>query len=90
MRLKICGRSYTVRRGVIPRNYGLCDPSRATITIANDLEEHTDMPPELIELHEIIHAILHETGLTCVLTDKTEEAITHGLAIQLHGLGYKR
>ena len=90
MRLKICGRSYTVRRGSIPGNFGLCDPCNATITIADDLEEHTDMSPTLIELHEIIHAVLHETGLTCVLTDKTEEAITHGLTIQLHGLGYRR
>jgi hypothetical protein len=90
MRLKICGRSYTVRRGSIPGNFGLCDPCNAVITIADDLEEHTNMSPALIELHEIIHAVLHETGLTCVLTDKTEEAITHGLAIQLHGLGYRR
>ena len=90
MRLKICGRSYTVRRGSIPGNFGLCDPCNAVITIADDLEEHTDMSPTLIELHEIIHAVLHETGLTCVLADKTEEAITHGLAIQLHGLGYRR
>ena len=90
MRLKICGRSYTVRRGSIPGTFGLCDPCNAVITIADDLEEHTDMSPTLIELHEIIHAVLHETGLTCVLTDKTEEAITHGLAIQLHGLGYRR
>jgi hypothetical protein len=79
-----------VRRGKIPGNYGLCEPSRAMITIAHDLEAITDMPSELIELHEIIHAVLHETGLTCVLTDKTEEAVTHGLAIQLHGLGYRR
>jgi hypothetical protein len=79
-----------VRRGSIPGNFGLCDPCNAVITIADDLEEHTDMSPTLIELHEIIHAVLHETGLTCVLTDKTEEAITHGLAIQLHGLGYRR
>jgi hypothetical protein len=90
MRLKICGRSYTVRRGSIPGNFGLCDPCNAVITIADDLEEHTNMSPALIELHEVIHAVLHETGLTCVLTDKTEEAITHGLAIQLHGLGYRR
>jgi hypothetical protein len=90
MKLKICGRSYTVRRGSIPGNFGLCDPCNAVITIADDLEEHTNMSPALIELHEVIHAVLHETGLTCVLTDKTEEAITHGLAIQLHGLGYRR
>jgi hypothetical protein len=88
VKLNICGRKYTVKRGDIPGNFGLCDCNKATITIAEDLEVHTDIPPETILLHEIIHAVLYETGLTNALKDRIEESIVHALALQLSRIGY--
>lgn len=88
MKLNICGRKYDVRRGDIPGNFGLCDSNKATITIAEDLELHTDIPPETIILHEVIHAVLYETGLTNTVKDRIEEAIVHGLALGLSRVGY--
>lgn len=88
MKLNICGRKYTVRRGDIPGNFGLCDCNKATITIAEDLEVHTEIPPETILLHEIIHAVLYETGITNALKDRIEETIVHALALQLSRIGY--
>lgn len=88
MKLNICGRKYTIRRGDIPGNFGLCDSNKATITIAEDLELHTDIPPETIILHEVIHAVLYETGLTNTVKDRIEEAIVHGLALGLSRVGY--
>ena len=88
MKLNICGRKYTVRRGDIPGNFGLCDCNKATITIACDLEQHTEIPPETILLHEVMHAVLYETGITNILKEREEEAIVHALGLQLSRIGY--
>lgn len=88
MKLNICGRSYDVRRGDTLDNLGLCDSNKATITISEHLELHTDIPPETILLHEVIHAVLYETGLTNTVKDRIEESIVHGLALGLSRVGY--
>ena len=90
MKLTICGRKYTIKHGPIGENFGLCEPATATITLSPDLEKYPSIAPEMIELHEIIHAIMFETGLTSLVPARVEEAITSGLAIQLHNLGYRR
>jgi hypothetical protein len=89
VKLNICGRKYTVRRGDIPGNFGLCDCNKATITIAEDLEVHTEIPPETILLHEVLHSVLYETGITNALKDRIEETIVHALALQLTRIGYR-
>lgn len=88
MKINICGRPYKVRRGDIPGNFGLCDCNKATITIAEDLEVHTEIPPETILLHEIMHAVLYETGVTNMVKSRAEETIVHALALQLSRIGY--
>jgi hypothetical protein len=88
MRLKICGRSYTVRRGSIPGSLGLCESDKAVITIADDLEVHSNIPAETILLHEVCHAVLYETGLGHVMKGTVEEAVVHGLALGLSRVGY--
>lgn len=88
-KLSICGRIYTISVGHLPDALGICESGHARITISDNLEEHTDQPAELIVLHEVIHAIMFETGLTHMVNEKTEEAITHALALQLHTIGYR-
>ncbi len=88
MKLNICGRKYDVRRGDIPGNLGLCESDKAVITIASDLEVHSNIPPETILLHEVIHAVLYETGLGHVMKGTVEEAVVHGLALGLSRVGY--
>ena len=88
MKLNICGRKYTVRRGDIPGNLGLCESDKAVITIASDLEVHSNIPPETILLHEVLHSVLYETGLGHVMKGTVEEAVVHGLALGLSRVGY--
>lgn len=90
MKLTICGRKYTIKRADIGENFGLCECATGVISIDKDLEKHSNIPAELIELHEIIHAILFETGLTSLFPENVEEAVVSGLAIQLHVIGYRR
>lgn len=87
MIMNICGKDYTLRREDTIGNYGLCEPSKALITVSETLAPA--IPFEMIVLHEVLHAILHETGLTCLVKERSEEAIVHGLATQLHNLGYR-
>ena len=87
MKLGICGKDYTLCRQDLPGMYGLCEPSKALITISETLAPAIEF--EHILLHEIMHAILHETGLTCLMQERSEEAIVHGLSSSLHNLGYR-
>ena len=87
MSINICGKDYTLVQGDIPGMYGLCEPSKALITVSEILAPAIEY--EHILLHEIMHAILHETGLTCLMKDRVEEAIVHGLSSNLHNLGYR-
>ncbi len=90
MKLKICGRNYTIKRADIGDNFGLCEPATGVISIDKTLEKHSNIPADLIELHEILHAILFETGLTSLLPENVEEAVVSGLATQLWSVGYRR
>lgn len=89
----VAGRTYTIQRSSqehIGSNWGICDSANQTIHILDTLEETTSLPPEVIELHEILHATLFETGLCALMPDKIEEAVVHGLALQLYRTGYRR
>lgn len=90
MKVKICGRSFTIKRADIGDDMGLCEPAVGVITISKHLEAHSNISAELIELHEILHAILYETGLTSLLSEDIEEAVVSGLSTQLHAIGYRR
>lgn len=89
----VAGRTYTIQRSSqdhIGSNWGICDSANQTIHILDTLEETTSLPSEVIELHEILHATLFETGLCALMPDKIEEAVVHGLALQLYRSGYRR
>lgn len=90
MKLKICGRNYTIKRADIGDNLGLCEPATGVISIHVDLKKRSSIPADLIEFHEIIHAVLYETGLSFLLPENVEEAVVSGLSTQLHNLGYTR
>lgn len=86
----VAGKVYTIRRESLEGAYGYCESGRQTILIADNLEEVSNLSPEIVELHEILHAILFETGLSALVEDRVEEAIVTGLAIQLANTGYRR
>lgn len=90
--VNIAGKQYTIQRGNLDaaQAWGLCDPANSQIHISESLEATTKLPIEVIELHEILHAVLFETGLTSLLEEQIEEALVQGVALQLHNAGYRR
>ena len=60
------------------------------ISIHTDLEKRSNIPADLIEFHEVIHAVLYETGLSFLLPENVEEAVVSGLSTQLYNLGYTK
>jgi hypothetical protein len=90
--VNIAGKQYTIHRSNLDsvQAWGLCDAANTSIHISETLEETTKLPPEVIELHEILHAILFETGLSALLEDQIEESLVQGLALQLYNTGYRR
>lgn len=64
---------------------GTCDYSRKRITV-----EFSDKPgTQRTVLHEIIHAILHETGLAALLPGFAEEALVLTLDNFLYLAGFR-
>ena len=90
--VNIAGKQYTIQRSNLDsvQAWGLCDAANTSIHISETLEETTKLPSEVIELHEILHAILFETGLSSLLEDQIEEAVVQGVALQLYNTGYRR
>jgi hypothetical protein len=91
-KLTIAGRKYTLQRANLDamQAWGYCDSANAKIFISETLEKDTTLPEAVVELHEVLHAILFETGLSNLMTDKTEESVVTGLALQLHNIGYRK
>lgn len=58
-RLRILGRVFTITRNVDEENAGLCDKANGTINISPSQDEFSRKDTEL---HEVMHAILHQQG----------------------------
>lgn len=76
----ILGQLYTVEYVDLGRYQGESDGDEHSIKVHEDLDgtERRDAT-----VHEILHSILHESGLTHLLTDELEEALVRALE---HGL----
>ena len=75
--LEVLGETYTVVTLPLPDDeHGQCDCEKKIIKL------NCDAPPATL-LHELLHAILFESGLSFVLEDRTEEAVVRAIE---HGL----
>lgn len=77
--INVLGRDYKIRRKRM-RDYGLCDFGPGIIWLRSGLKDE-DAHQTL--LHEVIHAVLHESGAQFQFSDEVTEslvrAIEHGL-----------
>lgn len=81
MTVTVLGATYTiVDERLDPDLYGECKPGAKVISINRDANRK--QKAETI-FHEVLHAILYETGLNHILEDGHEEAIVRAME---HGL----
>lgn len=88
--INIMGRTYRVEYTKLKKSlFGDCDTAKAVIRINRDLDPRVAY--ETI-VHEVIHAILAESGLSQLLQtqDGLEEAIVRALECGLIGAGVLR
>ena len=88
--VSIMGRPYRVEYTKLKKDlFGDCDSGKGLIRVNNKL---TARVAQETLLHEVLHAILAESGLTQLLThvDGLEEAIVRGLERGLIGTGLLR
>ena len=62
---------------------GICEHR---ICVRSDM---TKKEQDYVLLHEIIHAILHITGVNCMLTDEVEETVVKAVSQELFSIGYR-
>lgn len=83
--VNILGREYLVRRKRMKES-GLCDFATGTIYLKSGLKGK-DAHDTL--LHEIIHGVLHESGIHFNWTDEFTESVVRALEHGLGRVGYK-
>ena len=86
--IRVCGTPYNVVVMDLPDGiHGLCDSEEHTISISSEItgEKHNE-----VLLHEVIHAVMFETGLQEFLNDKLHEALCVALSKHLPKAGYRR
>lgn len=83
--VNILGRKYLVRRKRMD-GAGLCDFSAGVIYLRTGLQGGD---AEGTLLHEIIHGILHESGIHFNWTDEFTESVVRALEHGLGRVGYK-
>lgn len=82
----ILGREYLVRRKRMA-SAGMCDFSAGIIWLRSGLKG-SDADATL--LHEIVHAVLHESGVHFNWTDEFTESVVRALEHGLYRAGYKK
>ena len=79
------GRDYSVRRKRM-REYGLCDFDHGIIWIRTGLN-YEDAHSTL--LHEVVHAVLHESGAQFQFTDELTESLVRAIEHGMWRAGYR-
>ena len=83
--VNILGREYLVRRKRMKES-GLCDFSAGIIYLKSGMR---GKDAEGTLLHEIIHGVLHESGIHFNWTDEFTESVVRALEHGLGRVGYK-
>jgi len=73
--VRVLGRNYRIIRKELQNEYGVCDNTKGTITIATGQDSFGEKDTLL---HEIMHAILHQQGYHHAY--KLEESFVRPLA----------
>lgn len=81
----ILGREYTIRRKRMTES-GICDFAAGIIYLKSGLK---GKDAEATLLHEVIHGVLHESGLHFNWTDDFTESVVRALEHGLYRAGYK-
>ncbi len=87
--VNILGQTYTVSISKLPDGlHGQCDTEKYAITISENQDE-VNIKKTL--LHEVVHAILHQTGWEYAIDDSkiSEEGIVRALEHGLWQAGYR-
>lgn len=84
--VNILGRTYKIRQKQM-KDYGLCDYDNKCILLKTGMS--TTQREETI-LHEVLHAILYESGIGFKFDTSTEEAVVRALEHGLYQAGFKR
>jgi hypothetical protein len=82
----VLGREYLIRRKRMS-SYGLCDCGAGIIWLRSGIK---GSEAEATLLHEIIHAVLHESGLHFNWTEEFTESVVRALEHGLFRAGYTR
>jgi hypothetical protein len=83
--INVLGREYVIRRKRM-RDYGCCDIGPGIIWIRSGLS-HEDFHATL--MHEVIHGILHESGVHYQFTDELTESIVRAIEHGMWRAGYR-
>lgn len=83
--VSILGRTYLVRRKRMKES-GLCDFNTGVIYLKSGLRGDV---AEATLLHEIIHGVLHESGIHFNWSDEFTESVVRALEHGLGRVGYK-
>jgi len=83
--VNILGREYLVRRKRM-KEAGLCDFATGTIYLRSGMNARD---AEGTLLHEIIHGVLHESGIHFNWSDEFTESVVRALEHGLGRVGYK-
>lgn len=83
--VQILGREYTIRRKKMSCS-GMCDFATGTIFLKSGIKGET---AEATLLHEVVHGILHESGLHFNWTEEFTESVVRALEHGLGRAGYK-
>lgn len=83
--VSILGRTYLVRRKRM-KEAGLCDFSTGIIYLKSGLSNDV---AEATLLHEIIHGVLHESGIHFNWSDEFTESVVRALEHGLGRVGYR-
>lgn len=83
--VQILGREYVIRRKKMSC-CGMCDFTTGTIFLKSGIKGET---VEATLLHEVVHGILHESGLHFNWTDEFTESVVRALEHGLGRAGYK-
>jgi len=82
--INILGTTYRITKQALLQEHGACIPEARQIILDQDLEE-----PGSVLLHEVLHAILWESGHSFRLDDRDEEALVRVLESGLWKAGYR-
>jgi len=80
--MTIKGRRYKIKSGCDGENMGEIDFTKREIYLSKEIKSQEDLYSTL--LHEMMHAILHEAGLTQIISGDNQELIVENISTAIY------